>query len=552
MGDYARITQEEKIKSLTTIISSISLILVFLRILVLSDMMSDMPGANAVFAASYEIFCVITVLTAYTFSISVSKMVRARIKHGQIRNAFKVLRSAVVISLIIGGMLSFAFYLFPGFFAGITATDAATFAVKQLAPVIVLLCLSGSIRGFLSGFEIEIPCALISVLEQIIVFGVSILGMRYYKTYGIKVSNLLMNEEYRAIYAVKGCMIGVICGALVGVVLYILVYYMNRIKFKKLLRKDTTIRDENYGQVSNIFFRSVIPYAIVLFLFIMHTFVSQRYLNVFFSGKGNAAYSVKYYGVYYMNFRAFIIIPVILFFMALKNEEYTVYKYAKNNDVRRIREYLQFLIRKLLLFAFPVSCFVMIMSGRIVTLISGAYSEVVGYIMVPGALLILLYSLIFATTKVLFGMRKIKELFVVLVVANAMYFVALIFMVNNLNMGIEALVVSALVFALFVVLGNFIFIKRYVGYRQELLYSIFIPYIASFAMGVVFFVIQTIIGEKINPLIVLSVAAMIGFIVFWIVIGALKGIQKDELEDIPTGKLAYYLLAKTGFLEEKE
>ena len=61
-----------------------------------------------------------------------------------------------------------------------------------------------------------------------------------------------------------------------------------------------------------------------------------------------------------------------------------------------------------------------------------------------------------------------------------------------------------------------------------------------------------LIGTNINPLLVLVVAALIGFVVFWIVIAALKGIQKDELWEIPTGKIAYLLLTKTGFLEEKE
>lgn len=553
MGDYARITQEEKIKRLTIVISSISLILVFVRILVLSNMMSKMPGANAIFAAAYEIFCVFIILTSYTFSISVNKMVRSRIRHGQIRNAFKVLRSAVVIAIIIGGIMSVLFYFFPEMFArDLMKVSSAAFAVKQLAPALIILCVSGSIRGFLCGFDIEIPCALISVLEQVVVFIVSILGLNYYKAYGAKVSGLLMNEEYNAIYAVKGCMTGVTIGAFVGLCLYIFIYYMNRIKFKKLLRKDTTIRDENYGQVSNIFFRSVLPYAAILLLFVMHTFISQRFLNGHFFQKGNETYAIKYFGMYYMKFRAFIAIPIMLFFMAMKNEEYQILKYAKNNDVKRIREYLQSAVRKILLFALPATCYVMILGSRITGFICNGSQETIEYLMLPGALLIILYSLIFVTTKVLFGMRKLKEIFVVLIVSNALYFISFIFMVRNFNLGIEALLISAIVFALFVLVGNMVFIKRYVGYRQELLYTVFIPYIATFAMGVVFFIIQAVIGTNINPLLVLVVAALIGFVVFWIVIAALKGIQKDELEEIPTGKIAYLLLTKTGFLEEKE
>ena len=132
---------------------------------------------NGYYSVAFSIYSVALMLTSYSLPLAVSKLVSARVAIGEYKNANKIFRGAMTFALLAGGIVSLLVFFGADFIATtIMHLDMSAYALRVLAPCILIVALLGVLRGFFQGMGSMIPTAISQVIEQIINAVVSIAG----------------------------------------------------------------------------------------------------------------------------------------------------------------------------------------------------------------------------------------------------------------------------------------------------------------------------------------------------------------------------------------
>ena len=168
---------------------------------------------------AFSIYTVALTLTSYSLPLAVSKLVSARVAVGEYRNAYKVFKGALTFALISGGVVALLIFIGADFIAtNIMSMDMSVYALRILAPCILIVALLGVLRGFFQGNGTMVPTAISQVLEQIVNAVASVGGAYFLLQLGKGIAKNHDNHSYGPAYAAAGGTIGTIAGALFALI----------------------------------------------------------------------------------------------------------------------------------------------------------------------------------------------------------------------------------------------------------------------------------------------------------------------------------------------
>ena len=190
---------------------------------------------NNYYGTAYEIYNLILLISSYSLPLAVSKLVATRMAQGQAKNAWKVLKGALIFATLSGGTFSLVVWFGADFFTSkLLATPLATIALKVLAPVIFLVAIAGVLRGFFQGLNSMMPTALSQIAEQIVNAIISIVAAYFLFDYGRKVGTVLGDpNEYAAAWGAAGGTLGTALGSAASLAFLIFLISIYRKRFKK-------------------------------------------------------------------------------------------------------------------------------------------------------------------------------------------------------------------------------------------------------------------------------------------------------------------------------
>ena len=180
----------------------------FLYRLPLTDMLGD--RGNGLYAVGFHIYTFLLVVSTAGIPRAVAKMVSERLARGQYTAAHAVFRTALTAALGIGLVASLLLWLFSGQFAAWAGYPESVYAIRTLAPAIVLVAIMGVFFGYFQGMEKQGPVAFSQVIDQIFNAGFSVLLAFLF----------LDTLEHAAAGGTAGTTIGVMAGLLCVVGLY--------------------------------------------------------------------------------------------------------------------------------------------------------------------------------------------------------------------------------------------------------------------------------------------------------------------------------------------
>ncbi|MEI3219236.1 MAG: oligosaccharide flippase family protein [Lachnoclostridium sp.] len=116
--------------------------------------LTNIMGAkgNGYYGVVFQVYSLALMLTSYSLPMAVSKLVSARVSTGQYKNAYRVFKGAMTFAVLAGGIVAAIVF----FGAGIISTnilkmDLSVYALRVLAPCILIVAVLGVFRGFFSG-----------------------------------------------------------------------------------------------------------------------------------------------------------------------------------------------------------------------------------------------------------------------------------------------------------------------------------------------------------------------------------------------------------------
>lgn len=487
------------------------------------------------YGVAFQIYTIALTLTSYSLPLAVSKLVSARNATGQYKNSNRVLKSALSFAFMAGGTAALIIFFGADFIASdIMAMKLSSYALRVLAPCVLVVAVLGVFRGFFQGNGSMVPTAVSQVLEQIINAAVSIAGAYFL----LKMARGQdKGESYAMAMAAAGGTLGTVAGALFALLFLLFIYAAYRKVLKRQKRRDRSRRLESYQHIFKVLVLTIAPVLLSSTVYNLCGVIDNAMFGKIMSIQG---YSENDYagllGILSGKYDTLINVP-LAFSNALGSSLVpSLVATVKTGNKRQINSKIALFTRFNMMIAIPSAVGLFVLAKPLLDLIFFTENNVTAAkILQAGALSVIFYCLSTVTNAVHQGLDNMMVPVRSASVSIVVHAVALFIMMVVFKWGIYAVVFSKIIFAATASMLNSHALRQKIGYVQEQKKTFGIPLVAAVTMGVaawgIHYIIAALISDKLGTVIAL-VAAVAVYACMLVLLG---GITESEMLEMPKG-----------------
>ena len=154
-----------------------------------------------------------------------------------------------------------------------------------------------------------------------------------------------------------------------------------------------------------------------------------------------------------------------------------------------------------------------------------------------GSIAVVFYSMSTLSNGVLQGIDKLNIPVRNAAIALVLHVGILYFMLDVFNMGLYGVVISCVLFALIMCILNWLAIRKYLNYQQEIVRTFVIPTVSSIFMGLVAWLSNFLISKALSSFVSLAISIALSVCVYFVLLIKLKGVKEKEIRSFPGGNL---------------
>ena len=494
------------------------------------------------YSNAYNAYSIILLISSYSIPSAVSKVIAQRLATKEYRNAHRIFCCAFIYVLVVGSIAS----LFVFFGAGLLVEmDSAVLPLKVLAPTIFFSGILGVLRGYFQAHRSMAQTSVSQILEQIINALISV-GAAYVLV------KLAVGESASTVasYGAVGGTIGTGAGVITALLFMAGMYALNRKTIHRRIERDTTHQDESYKDIFKLIITVVTPFILSTGIYNLNNFLDNTvYSQLMMNVKGWAeaevatglsavskATKISNIPIALASAMATALIPGISSDFAKKDLESARAKVAKS-------------VKVTMLIAIPASVGLGVLAKPVMRVIFNQPNslELSSALLSLLAISVMLYSLSTLTQAVLQSVGRMNIPIVNAAVAIVIHSVVMVIMTLYLKeeYSIYYYIIATVLYALLLCILNGIYVRKSLGYSQEVLRTFVIPGIAAAVMGAVAFGVYQGLYYliKIN-IVALFVAIAMACMVYFVLIIKLGAVTEDELKSMPKGHLLVKIAKK--------
>ncbi|MCX7921480.1 MAG: polysaccharide biosynthesis protein [Clostridia bacterium] len=480
---------------------------------------------NGIYAAAYQVYVFIYVLTNSGIPVAISKLVAELIAVHNYKDAVRSFKIARFMLLLIGVIMSLLMFTSARFLSQVLHFEKSFLAILALAPILLFTSVASAYRGYFQGQGNMVPTAVSQVVEQIINTIFTLIFAALFIKYGLEA-------------ACAGGTIGTSLGALIAVIV-LLVYFKKhrKIKVPKGYKDIVTIRYRYKDLVKKIINYSI-PITLCVGLQYAGNLVDlwntkSRLLAAGFSDvAATQMYSYLYKYQQLMNAPIAIIaalaaavLPAISGAIAAKDKTL-----AQNKA--------NYAFRLCFLVVFPSAVGLSVLSKPIYEMLrfGGGYN-----VMLYGSIVLVLMSVAQIQAITLQGSSRLytvtlNQFIGIAVKITVNYFLIAIPQINILGTVIGSITGYGVTLVL-----NSIAIRKHLGIKTGLTKLAVKPFIATAGMGLVVYLCYNLIYVTLGFIgveyIINAIAAIsaisVGAVVYTLGLILVRGITRQDIEVIP-------------------
>ncbi|MCI9248475.1 MAG: polysaccharide biosynthesis protein [Dorea sp.] len=489
------------------------------------------------YGVAFQIYAIALTLTSYSLPLAVSKLVSARNAVGQYRNAHKVFRIALSFAFTVGGSAALLIFFGADIIAShIMKMSLSAYALRVLAPCILVVAVLGVFRGFFQGNKSMIPTAFSQVLEQIVNAAVSIMGAYFL----LKLAKAAKKgENYSLAMAAVGGTLGTVAGAVFALLFLMFVFAAYQRVMKRQRRRDRTRRRESYEHIFRALLFTIAPVLLSSTVYNLSGVIDNAMFGTIMSAQGHAESDYAgLLGILSGKYDTIINVPLAFSNALGASLVPSLVATAKSGNRRQVNSKISLFVRFNMMIAIPSAVGLFVLAKPILDLIFFTENNDVSAKMLQiGAVSVIFYCLSTVTNAVHQGldnmMVPVKSASISLVV----HIVSLFVMMVVFQWGIYGVVVSKIVFSATASMLNSHALRQKVGYIQEQKKTFLIPLLASAIMGALslgaYSLFRLLIGQKPATL----VAMLIAVAAYGAALVLLGGVSEEEMAEMPKGRL---------------
>ncbi|MBR5355982.1 MAG: polysaccharide biosynthesis C-terminal domain-containing protein, partial [Lachnospiraceae bacterium] len=371
------------------------------------------------------------------------------------------------------------------------------------------------------------------------------LGCAYYFTkYGRKVGALLQNENYANAYGAAGATLGYTVGAAFALTFMILVYKANKRTFQKRIFRDPTHVIDSSWDIYKALLVTIVPITVGSFVNNISNYLDMCLHNWMMDVKGLEAIKSVNWGIYSGKYLVLINVPIAIAASMGMSTVPTISGLMKRKEYHELNQKIESVIRLVMIIAFPCAVGLAVVAPNVVWMLFSTKTPTAPNLLRIGSIGVVLFSLSTLTNGILQGMgRLIKPIThgLIAIVIHASILLSLLYFTD---LNIYAVALSNNIFALAIFAMNIVSIRRILNYRQEVKKTFVLPLLCSLAMGVIVFVLDSVLSKVLHSRFTVVLSVLVGAVVYLITMLLTKGITRYELEKFPGGSKLYKIFKR--------
>ncbi|CUH92605.1 putative polysaccharide biosynthesis protein [Herbinix luporum] len=502
------------------------------------------------YTVAYELYSIALILSSYSLPLAVSKLVAAKNITREYRNSFRIFICAMGFALVVGTIATLVLFLGADFFATVLNNDAnAILPIRVLAPTLFVFSIMGVFRGFYQGKNTMVPTAISQVIEQIVNAVVSVLAAYVF------MKNNSASEQIAA-YGAAGATLGTLMGAIAGLLFLMFVYMVYRPTLRKQIIADRISKTDSYKDILKILIITISPIILsqtvyhisgvidnAMFGNIMATKEISYFDSTVFAGsKPGTLYTSEnisiLLGIYGNKYRNLSNVPVAIA-TAIGTAVVTSIAAAKARGMYGyIRSKTHIAIKFNMIIAIPAAIGMGVLAYPILNMLFPGSRQLDANYLTLGSMAIVFYAYSTVTTSILQGINKLQVPVINSAISLGFHVVLLYLLLKYTPLSGYSLVIGNVTFALVVCVLNWMSLKKYLNYKQEILKTFIIPSVSAGLMGVsTYFIHRGLYKWTSNNTLSTIISLLAAVIIYFALLIFLKGIDEEELESMPKGDL---------------
>lgn len=507
---------------------------------------------QAYYGIAFEIYAIALLLTSYSLPLAVSKLVSARVAKGERRNAFRVFKAALLFAITAGTLIGLIVFFGSDFIAGkIMAMEPSKYALRVLAPCLLVVAIMGVIRGYFQGLGTMLPTAISQILEQIVNAVVSVVGASYLFEFGKKAAETKAKEYLPAAYGAAGGTLGTLTGAIAGLLFLIFVFLAYKKIIKRQLRRDQSRYRESYSDIFTVLFYTITPVILSTAVYqstkILDAGIFSNIMDV--QGMPKEEYETLW-GMYSGKFNTLVNVPLAISNAVGASVIPSLTAAVTSGNRKLVYNKIQLATRFTMIISIPSMVGCMVLARPVLDLLFSGNNKIPAILLVSGSVTIVFYSLSTITNAMLQGVNRMTIPIRNAAISLGIHLVSLLIMLVAFKMNIFAVIGGTIVFSFSMCVLNQRALHREIGYRQERMKTFVIPLMASIIMGIVALIVQMLLEFLLPQKLATVFTLVIAVLVYGVALLLLGGLTEEEIRSMPKGNSIVKLLKKVHLLRE--
>ena len=499
------------------------------------------------YGAAYDVYSLFLLISSMSMPLAVSKIVSMKLAKNQIKNAYRAFIGALVVGFAIGLVVSGVIFYGAEFFAEMWGYPSAVYAIKVLAPVLLIMSVLGVLRGFFQGMGTMMPTAISQILEQVANAIVSIVGAMFLFKLG-------RDAGQSAALGAAGSTLGTLVGAVVAFLFLVIVYMMYVPVLRRQLSRNRMVEPEPYKDLSKELMLTILP---VLLSTTVYNFSSILDSGVF----GNICSRVfdmaekeysALYGIYSGSYKLLTTAPIAIASALSSAIVPSIIRSLTAGDKRTTIKKIESSMRLTMIIAIPAGMGLSVLGGPILKLlfrIEPEYMDYASKLMILSVVTVIVFAMSTISNAVLQGINRMKTPIFNALIGMIIHYIALVLMLIVFKPNLYAVVIGDIIFGLAVCILNAISIYKYIGYKQEIFKTFILPLIASAIMGAITFGVYKISYMVVNiNAVACMLAIFVAIVAYALSLLLIQGISEEEVLMLPKGEKIVSLLKRFSLM----
>lgn len=459
------------------------------------------------------------------------KLIRGRMSKGQYKNADKVWKGALIYGILIGVVSAIILFALSEVLAQkVFGIPNSLLGLRLLIPSVCFVSFVYVAKGYFQGMGNGLP----TVFSDIVFFLCS--GFFAYqimnglRDYGTKVSDLLQNSDFQAMYMNAGVSVGVTLGSMLTFV-FMMILLLFTEKMNKKRMRDGMRMTEDYSYVFRLLGLSMLPYILVGLCVNIPILADIFLLRT--SRNGELSFVTEYAALHTDKFFYIMlcVLPVMPGVVGLAGKYVT---FIKKEEYKHARDCMHASFVWLFFTAAYISVALCVLGGKTF--------QVIG-------MLVFLFITAFFLGLILWKIGKVKEMVVIFVCGSVCHL-----LVSGISLHVTGGEVNCIAYGymaqsfLMMLLSGGVLFKSYRG-GIAFTRTFLLPLLSTVISGVAVLVIGKYVIKTTGNIGGIVITLFIGMIVNLVLLVLFRSLRMKDMYVIPGGKVVIFIGKRLHILD---